>query len=83
MSFRALTSFFLQGAIDGLAEGGSGIFDKLILGSAEHLWGANPHCGFKSSFLVRQTAPLSLLDNLAESLFSTHRALSKHYDKTG
>jgi hypothetical protein len=41
---RALISF-LQFAIDGLAEGGSGIFDKLMLGRAEHLWAANPHCG--------------------------------------
>ncbi|KAM0752719.1 hypothetical protein T439DRAFT_323330 [Meredithblackwellia eburnea MCA 4105] len=38
-------------AIAGLADGASGIFDKLVLGSAEHLWAANPHCGFKSSFL--------------------------------
>ncbi|KAK4698363.1 hypothetical protein P7C70_g7915, partial [Phenoliferia sp. Uapishka_3] len=31
-------------AITGLADGASGIFDKLVLGSAEHLWAANPYC---------------------------------------
>ncbi|KAM0786767.1 hypothetical protein ACM66B_002202 [Microbotryomycetes sp. NB124-2] len=38
-------------AIEGLADGASGIFDKLILGASTHLWGANPYCGFRSSFL--------------------------------
>lgn len=38
-------------AIPGLAEGASGIFDKLLLGASDWLYAANPLCGFKSSYI--------------------------------